>query len=256
MYALIPAGGIPAADHPLYPYTQGDPRAMIEVGGRPMLQHVLDALDEAETITATIVVGLPESVQQRLTSTKPTYCLPDQGGLVENVFSGLKWLHEEYPAETAVLGCAADVPHLKGYMVDELIDLCRPFDHTLYYTIATPELLNGRYPNAQRTYATFADGVKIAGGDVFVGLIDMLEIDVAVWQSITNGRKHPWRMARLVGWGTLFKFVIGRLSLNEAQARASKLMGKPVKLIYLPYPEMAMDGDKPHQIEILRHTTD
>jgi NDP-sugar pyrophosphorylase family protein len=44
MDAVVTAGGIPQPEELLYPYTQGKPKAMLDIGGKPMVQWVLDAL--------------------------------------------------------------------------------------------------------------------------------------------------------------------------------------------------------------------
>ncbi len=60
MDAIVTAGGIPQPGEPLYEYTQGISKAMLDVAGKPMIQWVLKALDEAATIDKVIIIGLPE----------------------------------------------------------------------------------------------------------------------------------------------------------------------------------------------------
>ena len=58
MDAIITAGGIPKPEDPLYPFTQGISKALLEIAGKPMIQWVLDALNEAATIDNIVIVGL------------------------------------------------------------------------------------------------------------------------------------------------------------------------------------------------------
>ena len=44
MDAIVIAGGIPQPEDPLYTYSHGDSKALIDVAGKPMVQWVLDAL--------------------------------------------------------------------------------------------------------------------------------------------------------------------------------------------------------------------
>jgi len=62
MDVIIPAGGIPRPGNPLYKYTQGKPKAMLDVAGKPMVQWVLDAVSQAKSIEQVAVVGLDRSV--------------------------------------------------------------------------------------------------------------------------------------------------------------------------------------------------
>ena len=60
MDAILMAGGIPKPDQPLYQFTQGISKAMLEIAGKPMIQWVLDALSEAENVDSVTIIGLPE----------------------------------------------------------------------------------------------------------------------------------------------------------------------------------------------------
>lgn len=50
MDAIVIAGGIPRPEDPLYAYSHGDSKALIDVAGKPMIQWVLDALGDAKKI--------------------------------------------------------------------------------------------------------------------------------------------------------------------------------------------------------------
>jgi bifunctional N-acetylglucosamine-1-phosphate-uridyltransferase/glucosamine-1-phosphate-acetyltransferase GlmU-like protein len=60
MDVIIPAGGIPRPSHPIYKYTQGKPKALLDIAGKPMIQWVLDALSEAKSVGHVAVVGVSE----------------------------------------------------------------------------------------------------------------------------------------------------------------------------------------------------
>ena len=50
MDAIVIAGGVPKPEDPLYEYTQGQPKALLDIAGKSMVQWVLDALAEADSI--------------------------------------------------------------------------------------------------------------------------------------------------------------------------------------------------------------
>ena len=58
MDCIVVAGGVPQEEDPLYEYTQGRSKALLEVGGRPMIAWVLDALEGAQSVDRIFVVGL------------------------------------------------------------------------------------------------------------------------------------------------------------------------------------------------------
>ncbi len=60
MDAIVLAGGIPQPDDPLYAYTQGKPKPLLEIAGKPMLQWVLNALSASDHVDNVVIVGLDD----------------------------------------------------------------------------------------------------------------------------------------------------------------------------------------------------
>ena len=60
MDAIIIAGGIPEPGDPLYEFTQGKPKALLDIAGKPMVQWVLDAIGGADRIDQVVLVSLSE----------------------------------------------------------------------------------------------------------------------------------------------------------------------------------------------------
>ena len=58
MHCLILAGGVVRPDDPLYPYTKGNPKALIDMGGRTMLERVVEALQASSYVEDILVVGV------------------------------------------------------------------------------------------------------------------------------------------------------------------------------------------------------
>ena len=58
MDAIITAGGIPQPGDPLYVYSNGDSKALIDIAGKPMVQWVLDALGNSKKVDNVILIGL------------------------------------------------------------------------------------------------------------------------------------------------------------------------------------------------------
>jgi hypothetical protein len=94
--------------------------------------------------------------------------------------------------------------------------------------------------------------MEVAGGDILIARPEVAETNPEIWQSLANARKHAWRLARIVGLGTLARFLLHRLSLADAEAAAERLVGCPVRVLVSPHAELAMDADKPHQVDLLR----
>jgi molybdopterin-guanine dinucleotide biosynthesis protein A len=249
MDCVIIAGGLDRPEDPMYALTQGKPKALLPMGSRTMLERVVDGLQSAQAVEDIVVVGLGSDLG--MTFKRPIYHSPDQGSLVANMVAGLNWARDRRPGVTAVLGASADIPLITGEMVDGLVALCQPLDAGLYYSYATRETMEKRFPHSNRTFVKLK-GVELAGGDI--GIMDpaVLDKNAALFVSLSNARKHAWKIASTVGFGLLLKFLFRRLGPPEIEVEGKRILGFPIKTISLPYAELAMDADKPHQVEMLR----
>ncbi len=249
MDCIVVAGGVPQEEDLLYEYTQGKPKALLDMNGRTMLERVVDALQSAQQVEDVIVVGLGSDMGQQFK--RPVHHLPGQGRLISNTIAGVDWILQHKPDTKAILASSADIPLLTGEIVDAIIDVCKPFDHGLYYSFVAKETMETRFPGSKRTF-TKLKGVEVAGGDIGIIQPDIIEANRELWTALSNARKHAWQLARAVGIGVLFKLLTRQLSITDIENLAARLTGRPMKVLLNPYAEMAMDGDKPHQVDMLR----
>jgi CTP:molybdopterin cytidylyltransferase MocA len=106
------------------------------------------------------------------------------------------------------------------------------------------------YPDAQRTYLRFR-GERYSGANLFAVLKPEGRRAVAFWRRVEQERKRPWRLVRAFGWRALVAYLLGRLSLDEAMARASRMIGARVAAVVMPQPEAAIDVDKPADLALV-----
>jgi GTP:adenosylcobinamide-phosphate guanylyltransferase len=248
MDCVIIAGGVPGPEEPIYAYTQGKPKALLDMHGRTMLERVVDAAQSSKHIEDVVVVGIGSDMG--MSFKRPVIHLPDQGSLVNNGVAGLNWVAEHKPQTSHVFGASGDVPLLTGAMIDELIDSCRPFTHGIYYNFITRETMEKRFPGSNRTYVKLK-GLEVAGGDIGI-LSTQLAAEKELLETLANARKHAWKIARIVGLRMLLKLLFRQVSLQDIEATGQRLTGFPVKVVLNPHAEAGMDADKPHQVELLR----
>ena len=118
MNAVVTAGGIPQPDEPLYAYTKGESKAMVDVAGKPMIQWTLDALSGAKNVDNVIVIGL--SPKSNLTCKKPLHYLSNQGQMLDNLVAGVNKSLELNPKNKHVLLVSSDIPALTAEMSSSL----------------------------------------------------------------------------------------------------------------------------------------
>jgi len=248
MEAFIIAGGVPGQEDPLYPFSLGKPKAMIDVAGKPMSQWVLDAVCGAKQIDQVVIVGLEDDCG--LHCTKPVHFIPDQGGMFDNARAGLDELLKINPSAEQALVLPGDTPAITSRMVEWCIEQSEGSDADFAYTAIKREVMEARYPGASRTYVKLKD-VEVCGGDMHV-VRPSLITDRELWERLLAGRKNIFKQATLIGIDTLFLLLTRRLTLEGAQKLISKRLGIVGVATLSPYAEIGMDADKPFQLEILR----
>ena len=251
MDAIVIAGGIPQPEEPLYEYTQGIPKAMLDIAGKPMVQWVLDALGSAKNVDNVIIIGLDDA--NSVTCAKPTYHIPNQGRMLANIEAGINKMREINPEAEYVISASADVPAITGEMVDWLVETAMQTKDDIYYGVVKKEVMEARYPGSNRTFTKLKD-MELCGADIHIAHHTMTTDPehLAVWDVLIGKRKQPMKQAATIGLWTLVLLLLGRLTLADAVKRASDKLGIQARAIEWDYAEAAMDVDKGHQYEMLR----
>lgn len=249
MDCVILAGGRIVESDPLFQYTGGEPKALFKLGDKTLLEWVIDAMRESSSVDEIAVVGVERPSD--FDADYPIHFLPDNGSLVSNGFAGIAWAREHNPEASSILCCTADIPAITGVLVDEHISACRPFDKAAYYAYVTRQTMDKRFPGAKRTY-TRLDGEDVASCDLVILRPEIADTDRRLLDALENARKHPWKVARIVGVRTLASLVFGQLTISEVESTAERILGKSVQVIRSERAELAMDIDKPSHIELMR----
>ncbi|NPA06078.1 MAG: NTP transferase domain-containing protein [Chloroflexi bacterium] len=251
MKAIVMAGGTPTPDDPLYPYTQGKPKALLDIAGQPMLQWVLDAINQAHHIDEILIFGTDaQAYPWRLQ--KPVRWRPDKGSMVKNILSGLEEISYDTPQDAWVMLISGDVPTVTGHILDWVATNAQHFPTVdVIYHVVTRDIMEKRFPGVRRTYLRLRD-VEVCGADVNLVRVRVGQRGDDLWERLYAARKSPLKQAALIGWGTLLKILLRRLTLAEAVAEVSQRLNLPGIAVLAPYAEIAMDVDKPEHVDIVR----
>jgi len=249
MDAIITAGGIPQPGDPLYLYSNGDSKALIDVAGKPMVQWVLDALGDSKKVDNVIVIGL--TPKSGLTCKKPLYFVSNQGRMLANIVAGVKKSIELNKKTEYVLIVSSDIPALKSDMVDFLVDTSMQTREDIYYGVCPREVMESRFPTSKRTYTKLKD-MQVCGADINVIHVSMTTEHLDTWEKLIGNRKSPLASAAVIGWDTLFQLFTRQFTLQALADRAMERIGIKGRIIIWDKAEPCMDVDKPHQLEIMR----
>ena len=249
MDAIVTAGGIPEPDDPLYPFTQGAPKALLDIAGKPMVQWVLDALEESNLVDRVVLVGL--TPDNGIYASKIKAFVPNRGNMLDNVRAGMEKVLEMDPDPRILLTVSSDIPAVTGDMVDWLVDTVEQTENDVYYCVISRQVMETRYPDSRRSYTHLKDA-EVCGGDMNVVHSRMITANAQVWERILEARKNVFKQASLIGFSTLLLLLFRRLNLEGGIKRVTERLNITGRVIFSPYAEIGMDIDKPHQLEILR----
>lgn len=218
--------------------------ALIPIGGRPMVAYVVDALLAARGTGSVFVAGPPE-VAAALPS--GVQVVPGGDTLIETLGRGLKLL----AGEERVLVVTGDVPFLTGEAVDEFLAACGDRAADIYYPVARREDVERRYPGTKRAYVRLRDGCFTGGNLVLLNPKVYGRIRQKA-EEMARLRKNPLRLGLMLGPLFLLRYLVGAVSLADAERKVTSLAGITGRVVVSRLPEVAVDVDRPGDLAMAR----
>ena len=238
-----------AADRELYdPVAQTAAvscKALTPVSGRAMVLRVLDALAAAREVGTRILAGpaMASVVQNAelnsLVSSGQVQWLAPQATPSSSAFSVLQSLPKEVP----VLVTTADHALLTAAMVDHFCVEARRSGRDVVAGVARHDLVAAAFPGTRRTVTRLRDG-GYCGCNMFAFLTPQARLAADFWRKVEKERKKPLRIVRIMGPGAVVRYLLGRLTLEQALAGLSRRMQLKVGVVQMPFAEAAVDVDK------------
>ncbi|HEX5080287.1 MAG TPA: NTP transferase domain-containing protein [Geminicoccaceae bacterium] len=246
-HALVLAASRP--QDPLARHAGKSHKALVRVAGDAMLLRVLRALRQsrgvgpiAVCLEADAPVAGAEPELDRLVADGAVTLIAAAASPAQSVLRALEIL------PLPLLVTTADHPLLSAAMVESFC-AAAPADAAAAVAVVRASLLQQRYRDAVRTYYRFA-GEGYSGCNLFLLRSPEAPRAVRFWAGLERHRKQPWRLVASVGPLALLRFLLGRLSLDGAMRHLSAKAGATIRAVELPFPEAAIDVDKPADLEL------
>ena len=243
--ALVLAGSR-GPDDPIARHCGIQHKCLAPVRGAPMLARVLQALDTSSSIGRIFVSLADPAILPGLAPAARCTALISGATPGTSVLQALDEISDPLP----LLITTADHPLLSAAMVDGFCAEARATGADLVAGLTDARVIRAAYPEARRTYIRFADAAY-SGANLFALLTLEGRRAVAFWRRVEQERKRPWRLVRAFGLGPLLAYLLGRLTLDDAMARASLVIGARVAAARLPFAEAAIDVDKPADLALV-----
>jgi GTP:adenosylcobinamide-phosphate guanylyltransferase len=157
---------------------------------------------------------------------------------------------DELPDALPLLVTTGDHPLLTPAMVEHFCAAALETGADVAAGLTPSAAIRSAYPDAERTYLRFRDE-RYSGANLYALLGPDARRAVAFWRRVEQERKRPWRLVRAFGWHALLAYLLGRLTLAEAMARASGIVGARIAAVVMPHAEAAIDVDKPADLALV-----
>ena len=238
--ALLLAGER-SLDDPLLRATKAPSKALVPVGGVPMVERVIGVLLSCPHLEKVLLVGpRPEIWEKylapRLKDPRLSWAPPASSPSL-SAYKGLEIL-----GEGPILLTTSDHVLLTSEMIVYLLHRAEVSEKDLAVGVARYEMVKAAYPEAQRTVYRLKEGA-FCSTNLYVFLTPTSKKAVLFWRQIETKRKKPLQIVKAFGLIPLVKYLTKRLSLNEAFEHVSKVLGCQVEPVILPFPEAAIDVD-------------
>jgi len=225
----------------------GLPSALLaEVAGKAVIRWTFDALFAANHARLMLVGPQSHLLKQhevfaQLADDPRVQWLEPQDGPAASAVHGIERL-AAYP----ILLTAADHALLQGRWVDDFVkrslQTAQTTNADIVIGLVPYASVAQEFPKSKRTLLRFVDG-PFCGSNLFLVATPQGLRAVRFWRSLERLRKSPWRMASALGWRLCIRYLLRRLSLEDAMAALSDAAGCRVQVCKLTEPRLAVDVD-------------
>jgi GTP:adenosylcobinamide-phosphate guanylyltransferase len=219
-------------------------KSFVPVGGRPMVLRVLDTLDAASQVGSCILCGPSQTLIKQEPDLNARIKADHVKWVASQATPSLSTYHalQSLPDSTPVLVTTADHALLTTQIVDVFCSEARQAGCDLAVGLASHTQVASAFPETKRTAIKFKDGAY-CGCNLFGFLNPQAHIAAKFWCQIEQERKKPLKMMRALGWWTVLRYLLGRMSLSDALEHISRKIGIRAGAVILPFPEAAVDVD-------------
>ncbi len=200
-------------------------KALAPLGDSRFIERVQRALRDCGAVSVIAIVG-PVSELQAAGITADVWADEKVTG-PENIQQGIVALREAgyLTGEERLLLCATDAVFLgAGTIITLLAEAETRPEADIVFPIVRRETYDTQFPGSPNVYAPLAEGA-FTGSSVQIVRPSAMERCLPYIEKAFAARKSQWEMAKLLGWGFIWRFVTRTLTVNDAVAKISSVTG-------------------------------
>ena len=234
--AILLAGSRPGRD--AFAAEHGtDLKALIPVGGEPMVVRPVRALLGSESVGKIVVLTQqPKRIAAVLPKDKRVATRSSEGTIAETLLE----LCFDGKTQWPLLVTTADHALLDAATIDEF---CSAAGGDISVGVVERAILMRRFPNAKRTWLKFRGGAY-TGANLFALQSPKVAAAIELWRSVENDRKKGWRVISLLGPAVLTGTFLRLLTIDNVLAMVGRKLGLSIHAARLSNPLAGVDVDK------------
>lgn len=228
-------------------------KALTPVGGTPMVFRVLEALKQSSEVGSRLLCGPPRAILDSEEALR--------AGVESGAYSWIKNENSPSASVAAALGTVqkdqpvllttSDHALLNNRIVDYFCGQARESGCDLLVALAPHHLISTAFPSVRRTVLRFSDQA-CCSCNLFAFVTPASRGVAGFWTKVESQRKKPWRVMSILGWWFVIRYLLGRLSLDQALSRVSRILGLKVGAVIMPFPEAAVDVDTENDLRFVQ----
>ena len=223
-------------------------KALIPVGGEPMLGRVARTLLASPSIARIVVLGQQSAAMLDadlgwMARTPEIAAVEGGEGISESVGALAGTDAAPYP----ILVTTADHPLLRPEMVETFLAGAAGADAA--FAMVERRTVERVHPGTRRTWLKAADG-HYSGANLFALATPASHKATQFWSRAEKDRKRTLKLLSHFGPAIFLRAMTRTISLQAAADRIGRKAGIELRAVLLPYPEAAIDVDKPADLAL------
>ena len=234
---VVLAGSRPGSD-PLAAAFGTDLKALVPIGGKPMVRWPVDALLASPRFSEIrVLTQEPERIGEALPA-NPKLKVEKSAATIA---ATLEQLCFDPTVQWPLFVTTADHVLLDDGMIDEFYDLGEVADIAI--GVVERDNLMKRLPKSQRTWVRFRSGAY-SGANMFLLSGKRVLPALEMWRSVEQDRKKGWALLWAFGPLNLLGAVLRLRTLHQTLDAIGRRLGAKVEAVDLSDPLAAVDVDK------------
>jgi GTP:adenosylcobinamide-phosphate guanylyltransferase len=224
-------------------------KALIPVGGEPMLGRVLKALLAAPSIGRIVVLAQEPEVllggALEWAAREPRIATAKAG---EGISLSIAGIAGGDAAPWPVLVTTADHALLRPEMVEAFI--AGSGDTDAAFAVVERGVIEKAYPETKRTWMKFGGG-QFSGANLFALATPRAQEPLRFWARAEKDRKKALKILLFFGPMVFLRAFTRTISMEGAVAKVGRSLDIRLRAVRLPFAEAAIDVDKQADLELV-----